>query len=201
MKDLLLHPLKQDPIEPLTLQSRQGLKARSFYRADKIGVWASVFCALHCAVTPLIMLVAPAFGGIWAHPASHWGAALLVVPLAGLTMVQGYLKHRQKWILASGSIGICFLVLGAILPFLEISSLSPMVLTESLETVFVYEVGNHGAIAECQDSCCPSIQHHVDGTSRLHLPPASIVTTIGGIALILTHLGNICRCKLCQNRV
>jgi hypothetical protein len=77
--------------------------------ADRLGVLASVLCAIHCAVTPLLLLILPSFGRVWAHPTSHWGMALLVIPVA------------------------------------------------------------------------------------------AIVTTLGGIALIITHLGNLCACRSCHH--
>ncbi len=90
-----------------------------FWNPDRVGVWASVLCAIHCAATPVLLLILPTFGKAWSHPASHWGMALIVVPIAGLMMTRGFQKHRRKWILLSGSLGIVFVLVGAVLPYLE----------------------------------------------------------------------------------
>jgi hypothetical protein len=53
-------------------------------------------------------------------------------------------------------------------------------------------------------STCLSLK---DGDSKkidpdqigLYIPLASIVTTLGGIALIATHLGNICHFRRCRD--
>lgn len=197
MRDISLRQIHENSNQYLRSPAGRGERKRSKLLADRIGILASIFCAIHCAVTPIILLVAPIFGRLWSHPASHWGTAILVVPLACLTMVHGYRRHQKKWVIACGSLGISFLLLGAALPYLETSLFPSIVLPESNETAFVYVVGNESPIVECQDSCCPSILTHSDGTSRLNIPPASIVTTIGGIALILTHFGNLCCCRKC----
>ena len=50
----------------------------------------------------------------------------------------------------------------------------------------------------CVDNCCPSLVTDADGNVKLNIPPASIVTTLGGIALIITHIGNIFCCSCCR---
>lgn len=54
------------------------------------------------------------------------------------------------------------------------------------------------AVTGCVDSCCPSLVVQADGSKSLHIPLASILTTIGGIFLIVTHIGNLCQCACCQ---
>ncbi|MGI9240307.1 MAG: hypothetical protein ACR2RV_05870, partial [Verrucomicrobiales bacterium] len=49
----------------------------------------------------------------------------------------------------------------------------------------------------CVDACCPSIQAEEDGGWRLEIPLASVLTTLGGLFLIVTHIGNLCRCPIC----
>ena len=88
-------------------------------RADSIGIWASVLCAIHCALTPVLLLILPTFGKIWAHPATHWGMALIVIPIAVSMMIKGYKKHSKKWIIAVGSVGLVLIIVGAMLPYFE----------------------------------------------------------------------------------
>lgn len=51
-----------------------------------MGVFASILCAIRCAVTPLLLVFLPTLGKIWSHPASHWGVDLFVLPLAVVMM-------------------------------------------------------------------------------------------------------------------
>lgn len=189
-------------------------------RADRIGVVASVLCAIHCAVTPLLLLLLPSFGRVWAHPASHWGMALFVVPLAVVMLSMGYRRHRRTWVLATGGTGILLVIVGAILPYLteppaevQASDASsqeseifvynagdPLLEVAEEGEIFVYNAGDSLEGANCVDLCCPSFVVNADGEKTLYIPPASIVTTLGGVALIATHLGNLVCCSSCRRR-
>lgn len=159
--------------------------------ADRFGALASVLCAIHCAVTPLLLFILPSFGRVWAHPASHWGMALLVVPVAFTTVLRGFRRHRRKWVVGCGSLGVLLVLVGAALPYLESGENPSNFISFSLPS------GASGETAQCVDSCCPSTTR-VSGKAVLHIPPASLVTTLGGIALIITHLANLCACRGCR---
>lgn len=189
---------------------------------DRIGIVASTLCAIHCAVTPLLLLILPTFGKIWSHPASHWGMALVVVPIAIAMMTAGYKRHRRKWIVAIGALGIALVLAGAATPYLESDKTEPLpsneaaAAAESDEEVFtwkkgeelpevddapfVYVAGDELPEAGCVDNCCPSLVKDENGNLRLHIPLASIITTLGGIALIVTHMGNLCCCATCRKK-
>ena len=149
-------------------------------RADRAGVIASVLCAIHCAITPFLLILAPAFGGIWSHPLSHWIAAVFVVPLAVWMVMRGFRTHRKYWILAAGIGGVSLILTGAALPHV---TQAPSAHGESCVV----------------DACCPSvITDAATGDSRLHIPPAAAVTMLGGFFLIATHTGNLCACRKCR---
>ncbi len=191
---------------PITPASREE-------KADRIGVIASVLCAIHCAATPILLIFAPAFGQIWSHPASHWIVALFVVPLALVMVLRGFRVHRKRWIVATGLLGMALIIVGAIIPYLPDAGISAAE-NSKVETTgeavpkvaadedFVWVAGEDmpgdetAVHAEgCLDSCCPSLVTDAAGNTTLHVPTASIVTTLGGIALICTHLGNLCACR------
>ena len=164
--------------------------------ADRVGVFASALCAIHCAVTPFLLLALPAFGKVWAHPASHWAMALVVVPIAALMVSKGYQRHRRTWILVLGSLGIVLVLAGAIAPYVE-GSTNAAATPASVEGTPA--AANGSEASTCTDSCCPTLEVQEDGTSRLHIPTASVLTTAGGLFLIATHVGNLCRCRSCAN--
>lgn len=88
-------------------------------RVDRFGVIASILCAIHCAVTPILLIMLPAFGKAWAHPATHWGMAIIVIPIAVYMMFKGYEKHARRRVLYIGGMGVVFIVVGAFLPYME----------------------------------------------------------------------------------
>lgn len=89
-------------------------------KVDRIGIIASVLCAIHCALTPVLLIALPTFGKAWAHPATHWGMAIIVIPVVVFMMKKGIQQHGKKWILGVGSFGIICIIIGSILPYLEV---------------------------------------------------------------------------------
>ena len=181
-------------------------------KPDHIGIAASVLCAIHCALAPFLLLALPTFGKIWAHPSSHILVALLVVPLAVLSIRKGYLIHQKRWVLVTAYIGIFVVLTGAVLPAFGKEVKAPNQSTNELATIsesdstFTFSVSDEESVGEstcddesedntqCIDNCCPTVQVSETGESFLYIPPAAIVTTLGGIFLIVAHVGNICSC-------
>ena len=213
-------------------------------KADRIGIGASILCAIHCAAAPFLLLLLPAFGKIWAHPLSHILVAMLVVPLAAFSIRRGYLTHQKKWVLVTAYIGIFVVLTGATLPafskepgaqaaqaidseenLVDDGDEGESVFTFSVnddseaeetkaeeESVFTFSVDDDAEQntsegeceltdnAQCVDECCPSLQVSETGETYLHVPPAAIASTLGGIFLIVAHVGNICACgHSCRN--
>ena len=216
-------------------------------KADRIGIGASVLCAIHCAAAPFLLLLLPAFGKIWAHPLSHILVAMLVVPLAAFSIRRGYLTHQKRWVLVTAYIGIFVVLTGAALPAFSKESQTPIAAPNELEneanadseaegesvftfsvsddsetdqakteeeSVFTFSVDDEAepedlkAEGECEmtddtqciDDCCPSLQVSETGETYLNIPPAAIASTLGGIFLIVAHVGNICACgHSCRN--
>jgi len=50
--------------------------------------------------------------------------ALVVIPIAIFMMRKGYKTHSKKWILVVGSLGVAFIIAGAILPYIELGDRS-----------------------------------------------------------------------------
>ena len=83
---------------------------------DRTGVCASVGCAIHCMVAPLLVVFAPTLGGWWVHPATHLLIAALVLPVAASALKRGYRTHRKRWIMWAGMGGMALVGIGVVLP-------------------------------------------------------------------------------------
>ncbi|MEO1857066.1 MAG: MerC domain-containing protein [Rubritalea sp.] len=197
----------------------------SLHKADRLGVAVSVLCAIHCGMAPVLLLFLPAFGEVWAHPASHALVALFIVPLAVFSICKGYRIHQKRWVALCAFVGIFLVSGGAALPaFGKQGGGDPN--SEAAETV-THEVVEGAAgeakqsscssscasscaaeatsesstgldeLAEggCVDECCPSLIVSEAGVMSLHVPPAAIITTLGGFFLIAAHVGNLCGCR------
>jgi len=236
-----------------TAASPNLISESRWFEPDRIGVIASVLCAIHCAMTPFLLLLLPTFGKAWSHPASHWGMALVVIPIAAFTIARGFRQHGRRWVIATGVLGISLILVGAAVPYLKESptpsntntfepssdvAAASVVGSQSTnaageETEFFTAHANEEPCAseceseeqcaseceseeqcasecesaqsadttsseQCEDLCCPTLQASADGGWTLNIPLASILTTLGGLCLIATHVGNLCGCAACR---
>jgi len=78
---------------------------------DKIGISLSGLCAIHCLVTPLLLLFIPAWGSYFQHEFVHIIFFLIVSPLALVSFYRVLKKHRNRVPLILGIIGSGVLLL------------------------------------------------------------------------------------------
>ncbi len=89
---------------------------------DKLGMSLSLICAIHCAVTPLIILSLPIMARYYvAHPWFHWVMALMIVPVGLWAFISGYRHHGKSSVLI---LGVAGLIIIGIVPVFFHSSLS-----------------------------------------------------------------------------
>ncbi|MFC5051128.1 MerC domain-containing protein [Rubritalea spongiae] len=159
---------------------------------DRWGIFASVLCAIHCLITPVFFLLLPKFGELWAHPSSHWIMALIVIPLAFISIKLNRRQPNSRLTSTIGIIGIIFITLGALTPYAE----------KHFENSFAFSSASPAETQEeasCTDSCCPTVAVQESGQVQWTIPLASIITTLGGLLLIVTHFSNIRCCLKCKN--
>ncbi|MDJ0521179.1 MAG: MerC domain-containing protein [Planctomycetota bacterium] len=167
----------QPPSSPGPSADSTTTPSRLTAALDRTGVIASVGCAIHCMIAPLLILVAPTLGGFWVHPVTHLLIAALVLPVASMALWRGFREHRRRWIVTVGGIGMALVIIGVILPWTTPPAhAAPAESTES---------------TTCQ-ACCPTVHRDEEtGALALHIPPASVVTLLGGLALITAHIANL----------
>lgn len=160
---------------------------------DRVGITASLLCAIHCLAAPFLLLLLPAAGSIWSHPSVHWILAVFVVPLALWVLYNGYRKHGSKLTLVAASLGALLILAGLIAPMVHrepIVELSvPVFFGEPTSTPVT-------ATAACTDVCCPSItQDAANNASIISMPPGGLLTLIGSVLLVLAHSSNLIACR------
>jgi hypothetical protein len=172
---------------------RNGLASRF----DRLGIAASMACAIHCIVAPLLLLLLPAVGSIWSHPSVHWILAALVLPLALIVVSRGYRHHRHRSAVIAAILGAALIVAGLLIPAANTEPSAAMsALADTPQSHQPMQL-THAAAESCTNTCCPSIA--VDpqsGSMSLNVPSASLVTIIGSVLLVLAHGINLygCRC-------
>ncbi|MEN0057332.1 MAG: MerC domain-containing protein [Bdellovibrio sp.] len=85
-------------------------------RWDKVGIFLSTLCALHCLATPLLILILPVLGEVFEQEWVHVLMALFVVPIGLYAFWSGYQHHRQKSVLALGLIGLVLVGGASVMP-------------------------------------------------------------------------------------
>ncbi|WII70867.1 MerC domain-containing protein [Bdellovibrio sp. 22V] len=73
---------------------------------DKIGIFLSSLCAIHCLATPLLVLTLPVMGEVFEQEWMHLTMALFVVPVGLFAFWSGYKHHKQVKVFALGVLGL-----------------------------------------------------------------------------------------------
>jgi hypothetical protein len=96
---------------------------------DAIGITASVACAIHCAVLPLIYSTLPLFGmNIIHNLAFEAGMVFLAFSIGSYSFYHGFRRHHHSWLpFGLFTVGIVLLVLKLFLVHYETWLLIPAV--------------------------------------------------------------------------
>jgi hypothetical protein len=73
---------------------------------DYAGMTASALCLLHCLAMPLLMAAFPMLGLAHAHDSFHNSILAAVSIPVLLSLLPGYLRHRDGVVLALGALGL-----------------------------------------------------------------------------------------------
>lgn len=91
------------------------MEAKRDHWADKIGIWLSAVCLVHCLVTPVIVLLVPLLA-VLSYDHTHKVLAL-VLPLIALPAFISGFKHHGRWSVAIlGLIGLFLIEFAAMDP-------------------------------------------------------------------------------------
>lgn len=171
-------------------------------RLDRIGIGASLLCAIHCLVAPFLLLLLPAAGSIWSHPAVHWILAVLIIPLAVWVLYNGYRKHGNKLTILAACLGTLLIVAGLISPMMYtkpiVSFTVPAFLgtsTNANATTNPASPVSDATAETCAESCCPTVTQHASGATTITMPPGGLLTLLGSLALVLAHSANLIACR------
>lgn len=89
-----------------------GLETRTEL-VDRVGVWTSTACAIHCLLMPVLILLLPAMSSIFiiGHGV-EWIFALVALVAALGTLCWGFSIHRKKRLIVSFSAAALFIISG-----------------------------------------------------------------------------------------
>ena len=81
------------------------------FSIDKLGISLSGICAVHCFLTPILLLLIPSWGGHFHQEGVHWFFFLFVAPLAAYSFWRTYKAHKNIKPLILGFLGLVVLSL------------------------------------------------------------------------------------------
>ncbi|MAJ61394.1 MAG: hypothetical protein CBC48_16455 [bacterium TMED88] len=87
------------------MEYAKNLDLRSF--ADSVGILGSAICALHCMATP-VLIMAGASLPLWQadDESFHQTMLWLIVPSSIMAFSLGCWRHKDRWVLALGALGL-----------------------------------------------------------------------------------------------
>ena len=84
--------------------------------ADRVGVFASTACAVHCLALPLLLVAGVTFPVAFLEDEFiHQALLFFVLPAAIVAFSLGCKKHKDLWVLGAGGLGLVGICSAAVL--------------------------------------------------------------------------------------
>jgi len=81
---------------------------------DILAISISGLCAVHCLLTPLVLILFPVFAGtVLEGEGFHQMLLWVILPTSGLALLLGCRRHKDWNVLLLGGVGLSLLILAA----------------------------------------------------------------------------------------
>ena len=82
--------------------------------ADRLGIWASILCAIHCMLAPVLL----SFSAVAAHllpgeESTHRTLSVLIACLGLVALLKGYRRHGRRRVFVFMAAGLALIFLAA----------------------------------------------------------------------------------------
>ena len=163
----------------------------------------AVICGIHCLVTPVLLVALPILATtFWVDENFHLWMILLVIPTTSLALWSGCRKHKDKWVLAAGAMGLGILVIAIISERFSKANAQYHGAAASLHAETQKEKPGSAAHA-AGGGCCPL--HPAEGASTeesdavkdksASFPAYVLLNMLGGLTLAAGHTRNFLLCR------
>ncbi len=97
------------------MSTRPDRAAGDRHTLDRLAIWLSGLCLVHCLVFPVAIALLPVLAGVlprqwWVHPL----ILAVALPLAVVALVRGWRRSGDARPVLIGAIGLAFLVAGVV---------------------------------------------------------------------------------------
>jgi hypothetical protein len=98
-----------DTVEAITVKSEKRVRL-----ADRVGIFLSGLCVVHCLLTPFVILLIPSLEASGYHDLFH-DALLVILPLVAVSaFIPGFRRHRNKSVFYWSAPGLAMIAIGAL---------------------------------------------------------------------------------------
>lgn len=81
---------------------------------DRLGVWASALCVVHCMLTPVLLSLSAVFAHLLpSEERVHRPLAMIVALLGAIALLRGYRTHRRGLVILLMGAGLTLIFAGA----------------------------------------------------------------------------------------
>lgn len=134
---------------------------------DSLAISMSVICAVHCLLTPLLVILFPILTTtFWVDQDFHLWMLFFVLPTTSLAVFLGCRKHKDRFVIGLSSVGL--------------ACLFAVCLYESF-----FHILHHSTVCA----------HCAQGKFKDHLTPAMYINILGGPLLASAHVRNYRLCR------
>ncbi len=193
-------------------------EARSAVWTDRLGMIASIGCAIHCAAMPFVIAFLPMLGLTFlADESFHKIMVFVCLSLAVIAFVPGYRRHRRWLPVVIAGFGLTLIATAA---FALEGACCATCVAERNGAIAAFPVDPNVATLStvaagemaCTDDCCELCAKQNPNLSSFQAcEPAMpdfassilwLITPLGGLLLVSAHLVNrrfSCHCGCCHN--
>lgn len=111
-------------------------------RLDRAAIWLSGLCLVHCLTVPVAFVLTPSLSA-WldaTETQTHWLLFGLAIPISGIALFRGYIRHPNRVTVSLGVIGLTLMLLGVAHVFGE--DLEIILTTAGVVSVMVAHIRN-----------------------------------------------------------
>ncbi|TVP81278.1 MAG: MerC domain-containing protein [Puniceicoccaceae bacterium] len=179
------------PLTPPSISFKHG-------GLDRVAIFLAILCGVHCLLTPVLLMALPFIGAsFWVDANFHLWILLLVIPTTGLALFSGCRKHKDRWVLGFGALGLAILFTA-----FSIERVAQAQITSAQQSPIAGEATTPHATG---GGCCAL--HPLNGEAGASDQPVGIsehalLNALGGLFLVVGHSRNflLCRKTPCQHK-
>lgn len=91
----------------MTVQQQLAIEPTATAWPDRVGVWASVLCVVHCLITPILLSMSAVFVHFLpSEEQTHRSLALMIALIGTIALIRGFRTHRRARVILLMAAGL-----------------------------------------------------------------------------------------------